>query len=336
MFIRVAFAAIGMVLVMLCSKSALGQSGKAPEWTYGFDFAIRRADEKEFSDKTRKVSVEAYLDANRNALCYVTDTGAISILPAAGFTAPKEVKGHSRLGAMNLAVRQVGENEFTDKTKKIGVEVYRDENTSVLIYITETGSLAAVRAGTPASVARPKHLYGYELRVRKGPEGDFNKETQKFGIEVFKDEGSGVLLYLSETGALAALLAGPNPINADAKKPDWMYGLGLPVRKADEKDVTSTTRRWGVEIFKDDRAGNLIYIAETTGLGVVPAGGVTRPEEKTKAPPRLAGYSVLVRKPGDKDFKTARKWGLEVYRDENAGNIIYATDVGAIGVLPPK
>jgi thioredoxin reductase (NADPH) len=35
-----------------------------------------------------------------------------------------------------------------------------------------------------ASAAKPKHLYGYELRVRKGPEGDFTKDTQKFGVEM--------------------------------------------------------------------------------------------------------------------------------------------------------
>jgi hypothetical protein len=112
--------------------------------------------------------------------------------------------------------------------------------------------------------------------------------------------------------------------------------LGLPVRKADEKDFTTNTRKWGVEVFKDDRAGNLIYISETGSLGVVSAAGFVRPEDKTKAPVRLAGQSVAVRKAGEKEFKTARKWGIEVYRDENSGNLIYATEVGAIGALPPK
>jgi hypothetical protein len=333
---RVAFAALGMVLVLLGSKPALGQASKAPEWTHGLDFSVRRADEKEFSEKTRKVGGEAYLDSARNALYYITEIGAISVVPAGGFTGPKEIKAPKWLGAMNLAVRVAGENEFTDKTKKIGVEIFRDENDGVLLYITETGSIAAVRAGTPASVGRPKHLYGYELRVRKGPEGDFTDKTQKFGVEVVKDEGSNVLLYISDTGALAAIPTGANPINGDAKKPDWLFGLGLPVRKADEKDFSTSTRKWGVEVFKDDRAGNLIYIAETGSLGVVSASGFTRPEDKTKAPVRLAGQSVAVRKAGEKEFKTARKWGVEIYRDENSGNLVYATEVGSIGVLPPK
>jgi hypothetical protein len=333
---RVAFAATGMVLLLLATKPVLGQSGKAPEWTHGLDFSVRRADEKEFSEKTRKIGAEAYLDPTRSALYYATETGALSVVPAGGFTGPKEIKGPKWQGAMNLAVRTAGENEFSDKTKKFGVEIFRDENSGVLLYISETGSMAAVRAGTPASVGRPKHLYGYELRVRKGPEGDFTKDTQKFGVEVVKDEGSNVLLYISDTGALAAIPASPNPINNEAKKPDWVFGLGLPVRKADEKDFSPTTRKWGVEVFKDDRTGNLIYIAETGSLGVVSAGGFTRPEEKTKAPVRLAGQSVAVRKAGEKEFKTARKWGIEVYRDENAGNLIYATEVGAIGVMPPK
>lgn len=333
---RVAVAALGMVLLLLGSKPVMGQASKAPEWTHGLDLSVRKADEKEFSEKTRKIGAEAYLDPTRNALYYVTETGAISVVPAGGFTGPKEIKGPKWLAAMNLAVRTAGETEFTDKTKKIGVEIFRDENSGVLLYITETGSIAAVRAGTPASVGRPKHLYGYELRVRKGPEGDFTDKTQKFGVEVVKDEGSNVLLYLSQDGAIAAIVAGPNAIEGEAKKPDWVFGLGLPVRKADEKDFGPNTRKWGVEVFKDDRAGNLITIAETASLGVVTAAGFVRPEDKTKAPVRLAGQSVAVRKAGEKEFKAARKWGIEVYRDENSGNLIYATEVGAISVMPPK
>jgi hypothetical protein len=45
-----------------------------------------------------------------------------------------------------LAVRGIGENEFTEKTKRFGIEVYRDERHGTLLYITETGAIAAVPA----------------------------------------------------------------------------------------------------------------------------------------------------------------------------------------------
>lgn len=45
-----------------------------------------------------------------------------------------------------LAVRGLGETEFTEKTKRFGIEVYRDERHGTLLYITETGDITAVPA----------------------------------------------------------------------------------------------------------------------------------------------------------------------------------------------
>ena len=49
----------------------------------------------------------------------------------------------------------------------------------------------------------PDWKHGMELRVRKAGEPDFNKDTKKFGIEVFRDENNGNLIYISETGSIA-------------------------------------------------------------------------------------------------------------------------------------
>jgi hypothetical protein len=46
--------------------------------------------------------------------------------------------------AFNLQVRGGGERTFTKDTKKIGVEVFRDENNGNWIYISETGAIAVV------------------------------------------------------------------------------------------------------------------------------------------------------------------------------------------------
>jgi hypothetical protein len=54
----------------------------------------------------------------------------------------------------------------------------------------------------------PTWKHGMELRVRKAGEPDFNKDTKKYGIEVFKDENNGNLIYISETGGIA-VVAGP-------------------------------------------------------------------------------------------------------------------------------
>jgi hypothetical protein len=54
-----------------------------------------------------------------------------------------------------------------------------------------------------AKAKAPEWKHGMELRVRKAGEPDFNAKTQKFGIEVFRDENNGNLIYVSETGSIA-------------------------------------------------------------------------------------------------------------------------------------
>jgi hypothetical protein len=51
----------------------------------------------------------------------------------------------------------------------------------------------------------PEWKHGMELRVRKAGEADFNKDTKKFGIEVFRDENNGNLIYISENGSIAVV-----------------------------------------------------------------------------------------------------------------------------------
>jgi hypothetical protein len=56
-------------------------------------------------------------------------------------------------------------------------------------------------------VKGPKWQYGLGTRVRKGDEADFNKDTKKIGIEVYKDENNGYLIYVSESGSIAVVPA---------------------------------------------------------------------------------------------------------------------------------
>jgi hypothetical protein len=51
----------------------------------------------------------------------------------------------------------------------------------------------------------PKWQYGLDVRVRKGGEHDFGKDTKKVGLEVFRDENNGNLIYISEGGSIAVV-----------------------------------------------------------------------------------------------------------------------------------
>jgi hypothetical protein len=57
--------------------------------------------------------------------------------------------------------------------------------------------------GQASKTKEPTWLHGLELRVRKAGEADFTKDTKKWGIEVFRDENTGALIYISETGDIA-------------------------------------------------------------------------------------------------------------------------------------
>jgi hypothetical protein len=59
--------------------------------------------------------------------------------------------------------------------------------------------------GQPPEPKAPKWLHGQELKARKAGEADFTKETKKFGIEVFRDENNGNLIYICETGSIAVV-----------------------------------------------------------------------------------------------------------------------------------
>jgi hypothetical protein len=64
-----------------------------------------------------------------------------------------------------------------------------------------------VRAQGDKGAQAPEWKHGMELRVRKAGEADFNKDTQKFGIEVFQDKNNGNLIYISQTGSIAVVPA---------------------------------------------------------------------------------------------------------------------------------
>ncbi len=54
------------------------------------------------------------------------------------------------------------------------------------------------------------------------------------------------------------------------KDPSWLYGLNLKARKSTEDDFTKDTKKYGIEVFKDENNNNWIYISETGSIAVVP------------------------------------------------------------------
>jgi hypothetical protein len=245
----------------------------------------------------------------------------------------KKAKDPEWKHGMNLRVRKAGEKDFTKEIKKYGLEVFSDENSGHLIYISEFGSIALVKGdGKGDDSKAPNWRHAMDLKVRKAGEAKFGPETKKYGVEVFSDENNGDLIYMCETGSIAVVPGGASAAPGGASKaPDWKRGMEMSVRKAGEKDFNKETKKYGVEVFSDENNGNLVYISETGSIAV--ATGVKTDGDTVAA--WKYGFEVKARKAGEGEFsKETKGYNVEVFQDVNNGNVIYISETGALAVLP--
>ena len=249
------------------STAAIGADRKAT-WAFAHDLRCRKAEQDGWKD-AKPFGVEAFKYPAGKVVVYVSEAKGLTLAELPG-----------QLGADNppsfqhglvLKVRSPGQPKFADAKTKIGVEAFKDGNTGGLIYVTETGQMAAAMAPATApdmtAPKRPTPVYGLEPQVRKADEKDFTKATKVVSIEVFKDPNAGGLLYLSESGYLAAAPA-PAGIK-DNQGLSWSHAMTLKARKGGEKDFSSATK-YGIEVFTDRNSGHTVYICETGSVAVVP------------------------------------------------------------------
>lgn len=237
---------------------------------------------------------------------------------------------------LEFRVRKAGEPDFTKDTPRYGAEVFIDKNTNQWVMITDVGALTNIKTPPKAidKVTAPKWQHGLELKCRKAGEAEFTKDTKRWGLEVFRDDNSGHWVYISETGSVAMTPATTGPTTGEPKGPKFLHGLELKCRKGGEIDFTKDTKRWGIECFKDENNGNLVYITEAGAIAVVPGAGITAPAQ-IKGPTYMHGLEFRVRKAGEAEFtKDTRNFGAEIFKDENTNQLIYICEMGTIAVIP--
>ncbi|MCZ2344391.1 MAG: hypothetical protein LC104_21735 [Bacteroidales bacterium] len=255
----------GQLAVLPLDK--LGAEKKAT-WKFAHDLRVRKSDEEVFTPATTKYGVEVFQDSASGKLLYVDETAGISLANTpAHVGADGEPKWHH---ALVLKVRGSGEAEFGSRSRKFGIEVFKDSNTGGLVYVSETGSLAIApapaTAPAPDQVKPPKALYGLDLRVRKSGEADFSDKTKTVGVEVFRDENTGGLLYISQSGAIAAV---PTPATIQSGKGvTWKHAMELKARSGGEADFAKANT-FGIEVFQDNNTGYLVYVDDAGGIAVL-------------------------------------------------------------------
>ncbi len=123
------------------TKKPDAEAVKKPTFLHGISLSSRKADEGDFTDKTKSYGIEVYQDPNSGAILYLSETGSLATVPGGEVKKGQGVKwDHSFV----LNARKGGEKNF-DKASRFGVEVFEDKNTGALIYICENGSIAALK-----------------------------------------------------------------------------------------------------------------------------------------------------------------------------------------------
>src|SRR5450755_2307409 len=64
-------------------------------------------------------------------------------------------------------------------------------------------SVLDVASGQEKKLKELKWSHAFDLACRKFGEADITKETKRWGVEAFRDNNSGLGLYIAQTGSIA-------------------------------------------------------------------------------------------------------------------------------------
>ncbi len=320
-----------LLLGMAFATAASAQPAAKPLWVYAHDLKVRKGGDTDW-DKATKIGVEVFKEPLTGATLAISQAGNLAVIDAGEPTGAKKAEWQF---AHDIRARKADEDKFSKDTTKYGVEVFQDTASGKLIYISQTGGLALGGLAAATKDKGPVWHHALLLKVRGTNEEGFTKDSKKFGVEVYKDENTGGLLYITEAGLLATGPAPAMPPEADkVKAPKPLYGLVCRVRKADEPDfVAGKTAKFGVEVFKDENTGGLLYISESGSLATAPAPAELKEKQGLEWKKAM---SLKARPGGVPEFAKANKYGVEVFTDKNTGNTLFISDTGAIAVLPAR
>jgi hypothetical protein len=347
---RAALASLlaGGLIMALLPEAVAQQPGKVqpPEWSHAFDLKCRPPGKDVGFDKANKYGVECFRDANNGEGIYITEVGDLAVLGGfkdAKVPAPKG-KTPKWMHGIDLKVRPAGTTDWA-KGKLVGVEVFRDEVNGNWVYITDKGFVSVLPGakGLPAPTdptKTPVWVHGFDLQVRKAGEKVFDKNTKTWSVEVFRDENNGNLIYICESGYVAVVSGGKDltaPL-PNAKNAKHLHGLDLKVRPGGNPNFGAGSKAYGIEAFRDDNTGNLIYITETGSLAVVTGKEkLQAPTDNPSEPIFTHGLDLKCRRYGETDWKKDTPlFGIEVFADNNTGSLIYIIDTGAIAATAKK
>ncbi len=185
---------------------------KPPTWIHGMNVKVRKASEYDFTKDTMKFGIEAYWDEESENLLYVSEKGMITaLMKSEKVKTAEKVKPPTWSHGMKVAVRKMSENDSIEKMIYLGIEAFWDENSENFLYVSETGSIAAVPyvSGNKPPELKPvdrlvptSQAHRIVLTHTPGRD-DGDREGARYNIEVYKDDVTGNTLYVCESGDIA-------------------------------------------------------------------------------------------------------------------------------------
>jgi hypothetical protein len=159
------------------------------------------------------------------------------------------------------------------------------------------------------------------------PKGDGSDPIAKREVQVVRERGVGVVLYVSDRGRIAALLAPalrqrPVPLNRIGES-----RYSLAARGANETHLSPDSPRYVVDALRDNNLGVDLFLAAQGGILVT-----TLVDDRvlTQSP---HGYALDVRPPGIERFgRDARRVRVEL--KSQPGMAFYLVDSGDLAPAP--
>jgi hypothetical protein len=297
---------------------------------YRLYLRARKPSEKEMPRDRQPVAVHVFLDRDR--LFYVADGGKVLAVVSAGKDAGDRKDRSPRLShRLLLPVRTSDEDKIGEATAKVSAEVYRDENSGNLVYLTHEGAVAVVAGTRPAADKADKEakwLGRFRMKVRENAD-DFGRAILHCSVEVYRDENTGCVIYAAEKGGFAVVAGAKAEEGKDERAAEWSHALSFRVRAPNEDDFTAKTATFVTEVYRDVDRDTWLYVLPSFRLAAVPARRKIAVGDKIEA-------VRWERRTGPKEIG-AGKWSAEEFLNPNTGDRLFVTAAGALAVLPePK
>lgn len=308
------------LLTAMCCLPAIALSGGAEPPAqklaarHRLEFEIRKI------GAPRTYTVDAFHSSSGRLFYSTADGKSLAVAECDVLAEPKGPVRPKWVRASYVRSRPWGEEAFGKGTPRILVETFTDLATGLVVYVSESGSLAAVPHPDKPKEARPmplSSLYRLQLKVRPAGENDFTRNPLKVSVEVCLHEPTGHLVYLADNGAIAVVETKNDFANLEMPKPaKWSHALELKARKPKEAGFDKDTPRIGVEVYHDENADVLLYATDALTLAAAPAVAMGVPEK--------------VQQPVWKYQLASGDFAAEVFDNPNAGHSLAVTHSGGL------